>query len=185
MVPAQTRTLVFVALILVFTLAPLTFVSLQPEIPRAVNLAWIAVAGAAGIVAYVGWSSRHVQFDLSPAGLAVRNSLFGKSIPRADLLPEEGRAVSLRDEPRLKPVLRTWGSGLIGYGEGWFRLRNRDKALLFLTDRTRVVDLPTRKGFRVLLSVDQPEEFLETARRIWGEDGLAAPPAPPPASIPR
>jgi hypothetical protein len=167
-VPSATKTLVFVACVLAFCMIPIVAtVSLFSQTPI-VAIAWVVTVLTGGVVSYVGWSSRHVCFELSPAGLRVRNSFFGRTIPRSDLLPERGRTVSIPEEPQLKPMLRTFGSGLVGYCEGWFRLRNWEKALIFLTDRTRVVDLPTRKGYRLLLSVPDPQQFLDTARQLWG-----------------
>jgi Bacterial PH domain len=167
-VPSTGKTAVFLGFVLVFCAIPI--VATLPLFGRmpVVAVAWFAALLSAGLVAFAGWSSRNVHFELSPTGLRVRGSLFGRAIPRADLQPEKGRAVSIEAEPQLKPILRTFGTGLIGYGEGWFRLRNGDKALLYLTDRTHVVDLPTRKGYRILLSVRDPEHFLHLARRIWG-----------------
>ncbi len=167
-VPATTKTFVFIAVVLAFCMVPI--VATLPLFARTpvVAIAWVVALGTGVVISYIGWSSRNVLFELSPEGLKVRNSLFGRTIPRADLLPERGQAVSIPKQPQLKPILRTFGSGLVGYCEGWFRLRNWDKALIFLTDRTRVVDLPTRKGYRILLSVADPEQFLEAARQIWG-----------------
>ncbi|HSG38065.1 MAG TPA: PH domain-containing protein [Thermoanaerobaculia bacterium] len=123
---------------------------------------------AGGLVAYSGYSSREVTFEVSPEGLRIRRSLYGRAIPRDQLLPEEARIVEMKEERGLRPALRTFGTGLPGYGEGWFRLANREKALLFFTSSPRAVYLPTRKGYKLLLSVDRPEEFLEEARRLWG-----------------
>jgi hypothetical protein len=62
------------------------------------------------------------------------------------------------------------GTGLPGYQAGWFRLRNGDRALLYLTDRSKAVYVPTTEGYGVLLSPAEPEQFLAalntlTARR--------------------
>jgi hypothetical protein len=42
--------------------------------------------------------------------------------------------------------------------------------LLFVTDRTRVARLPVRGGYSPLLSVADPEAFLEEARSLWGAE---------------
>jgi hypothetical protein len=51
-----------------------------------------------------------------------------------------------------------------GYQAGWFRLRNGESALLYLTDRTRAVYVPTELGYSLLLSPSDPERFLEAIR---------------------
>ncbi len=177
-VPSTAKTAVFVGFVLLCCLIPLVTVArLAFEVPLLILVGFVTFL-TGGVIAYIGWSSRHVSFELSEGGLRIRHSLFARLVPRADLLPEEGRAASILAEPQLKPVLRTFGSGLVGYCEGWFRLRNWDKALIFLTDRSSVVDLPTRRGYRLLLSVADPERFLADARRIWRRPSPVAMPAP-------
>jgi hypothetical protein len=54
---------------------------------------------------------------------------------------------------------------LPGYSAGWFRLRNGEKALAFVTDRQRVLYFPTWKGYSILLSVAEPDAMLAALRR--------------------
>ena len=72
--------------------------------------------------------------------------------------------MDLTAEREYRPSWRTNGVGLPGYSAGWFKLSNGQKALAFLTDRTRVVYLPTRAGYVLLLSVASPQEFLRALR---------------------
>lgn len=74
--------------------------------------------------------------------------------------------MDLTESPNYRPVWRTNGAGLPGYGSGWFQLENGDKALIFVTDKRRVVYLPTREGYSLLLSVPEPEKFLEALRQM-------------------
>jgi len=71
--------------------------------------------------------------------------------------------------------VRTRGTGLPGYSAGWFRLRNGEKALCFLTDRSRLAYVPTRAGFSVLLSVllsvERPDAFLAALARLAPSGG--------------
>ena len=68
-------------------------------------------------------------------------------------------------EPDYQPKWRTNGAGLPGYAAGWFKLRNKEKALVFLTDRSRVVYIPTNKDYSVLLSVREAEEFADAIQQ--------------------
>jgi hypothetical protein len=56
------------------------------------------------------------------------------------------------------------GTGLPGYSAGWFSLRNGEKALLFVTDRSRVVRIPTRDGYSLMVSPRHPQAFMEALR---------------------
>ena len=67
--------------------------------------------------------------------------------------------MDLTESPNYRPVWRTNGAGLPGYGSGWFGLANGDQALIFVTDKRRVVYLPTREGYSLLLSVQEPDKF--------------------------
>ena len=85
-------------------------------------------------------------------------------MPASALLVEDARALDLGRERQYRPKWKTNGSGLPGYQAGWFKLRNGEKSLLFVTDRSRVVYVPTRDGYSVMLSVTHPEQFLESLR---------------------
>ena len=117
------------------------------------------------VLVFVGYSARHTRFEVSPEGLRISGDFFGRLIAAESLETDRARRVDLAAEPELRPRWRTMGSGLPGYQSGWFRLRNREKALVYLTDRSRVVHLPTSLGYSLLLSVEQPELFLEALAR--------------------
>ena len=48
---------------------------------------------------------------------------------------------------------------------GWFRLRDGERALLYVTDPARVVYLPTADGYSVMLSVADPAAFIASLQR--------------------
>ena len=132
--------------------------------------AWIVdlvLGGILVLLASLAYASRHVRFEISPAGLAIRGDIYGRRLAFQSLLTGEAKALDLRADPAHRPVLRTNGAGLPGYGSGWFKLANGEQALLFVTDR-RVVYLPTRDGYAVLLSVAEPEAFLQALRQEAG-----------------
>ncbi|HSA56551.1 MAG TPA: PH domain-containing protein [Gemmatimonadaceae bacterium] len=108
---------------------------------------------------------RASRFEVTEEGLRLRGDLYGRMIPRSQLRVEEARPVDLSREPGLRPSWRTLGTGLPGYQGGWFRLRNGEKALLYLTDRTKAVYVPTTSGYSVLLSPRDPDAFLDALRR--------------------
>ena len=164
-VPSGAKTFGFVAALLVLVLIPvLISVAKVPLVAPAL----LIVLGVGAIVGYSAASSRRALFELLPEELRIRHSMFGKRVPREEILLAEARAIDLTQETPYKPFLRLWGAGLLGYCEGWFLLRNSQRALAFLTDRARVAYLPTAKGYKVMLSVEDPQAFLDAARRVWG-----------------
>jgi Bacterial PH domain len=121
----------------------------------------------AGIVffGYLAYSTQYVRFEVSPAGVKISGDLYGRSIPARDLVTGEAREVDLDAAKPLQLVARTNGSGLPGYKSGWFALRNGGKALVFVTDPKRVVYVPTRDGYSLLLSVADPQRFVEALKQ--------------------
>lgn len=118
------------------------------------------------ILLYLILAPKLVRFELSPEGLHIRGELYGRRIPAGELLADQAIAVDLRTDTDRRLVRRTNGIGLPGYRSGWFRLANGEKALVFVTDQSRVVYIPTRQGYPVLLSVERPQEFLYRLRAL-------------------
>jgi len=145
-----------------------------PMIPAASGSLWFFAILAVIILAilplfgYMAYSSRHTEFVVSPDGLDIRGTFYGRMIPASSLVVGEARAIDLTIERDFRPRWRTNGIGMPGYQAGWFRLRNRGKALLFVTDRRHVVYLPTRDGYSVFLSIRDPDAFLRVLKETAG-----------------
>jgi Bacterial PH domain len=106
------------------------------------------------------------KLEITSTGLRLSGELYGRFIPRSELKLEQSRLVDLTREPKLEPILRTFGTGLPGYSTGWFRLRNGAKALLYLTNRTQAVYVPTTAGYVVLVSPKDPAGFLAQLQKL-------------------
>ncbi len=144
-----------------------------PMIPATSKPFWVLIpilvvlfAGLLVLFAYIAYSSQNVRFELSDEGLRLRGDLYGRLIPASALIGEQARKMDLTESREYQPRWRTFGTGLPGYRAGWFRLRNREKALLYVTDASRVVYIPTRDNYSVLLSVAEPERFLQAPSGI-------------------
>jgi hypothetical protein len=124
----------------------------------AIVFALVAIIAVFSVIAY---STRNVKFELTDNGLRIRGGIYGKFIPRDVLVREKARVINLNVERDYKPRWRTNGVGLPGYAEGWFRLVNGERALLFVTERSRIVYIPTTEGYSLLLTPSRPEEFLK------------------------
>jgi Bacterial PH domain len=141
-----------------------------PIAPAASRYLWFMIPVVVillGAVALLATSIRGAQsstFEIRPDGLRLRGDLWGRFIPKAELRVDLARRVDMTQEEGLRPKWRRIGTALPGYQSGWFRLRNGDKALLYLTDRTRAVYVPTTAGYVLLLSPSDPDGFLSTLR---------------------
>jgi Bacterial PH domain len=144
-----------------------------PMIPPATNtVTWIMVAvtalmgGLALLFTYFALTMGKASFEVSSEGLRLRGDLYGRLIPAQSLQVEQAQIVNLNHDASHQLKLRTMGTSVPGHQAGWFRLNNGEKALVYLTDRSRVVYLPTRNGYSVMLSTPQPEAFLAALQRI-------------------
>ena len=113
----------------------------------------------AALLGFLTWISRRVRFELDPQGLRIRGP-YGRLIPRESIDLENARMVDLKNDSSYRRAIRTNGIGMPGFAAGWFRFKGGRSALLFVTDRTKVVSIPTHLGYEVLLSPAEPEAFL-------------------------
>ena len=106
------------------------------------------------------------RFEIGADGLRLEGDLYGRLVPKSQLRVDLARRVDLGRDEELRPRWRRMGTGLPGYQAGWFRLRNGEKALLYLTDRSRAVYIPTTAGYSLLLSPADPDAFLSRLRSV-------------------
>jgi len=125
----------------------------------------LILVGVIGLLISFGYQARHASFTLSDQGLRISPGLFGRFIPKEDINTEGVRVINLNIETGYKPKWRTNGAGLPGYDAGWFKLENKEKALLFVTDRSSVVYIPTNRDYSVMLSVKEAGEFTDLLRQ--------------------
>jgi len=148
-------------------------VSTFPIAPATSRYLWflipvlIVLIGAAVLLVASVRGAHSSTFEIGPDGLRLPGAVWGRLIPKAELRVDLARRVDLTQEEGFTPKSRRMGTALPGYQAGWFRLRNGEKALLYLTDRTRAVYLPTTAGYVLLLSPADPDGFLS---RLRGED---------------
>lgn len=128
----------------------------------------LLLLGVLVLLAWVAWSSQHSRAEIHSDGLRLVGDLWGRKIPFADLDLGSAEILDIQKGDPFQPRGRTMGTGLPGYAAGWFRLRNGDKALVYLTRYDRVVHIPTRQGYRLMLSPENPERFLESLRARGG-----------------
>ncbi len=118
-----------------------------------------------GLFAFIGYSARNTKFEVTDQGLRIKGGIYGRFIDKEEITGENVKIIDLNADPEYKPKIRTNGIGLPGYSEGWFKLKNNEKALLFVTDRSKVVYIPTKQDYSVLLSVSEADEFYQATKQ--------------------
>lgn len=106
--------------------------------------------------------------EVSSGEVRIKAPFYGRSVPMASIDCASARIIDLTTAGDLRPRMRTNGIGLPGYAAGWFKLSNGERALLLVTDKRRVLYLPTREGYSILVSASAPEKLLEAIRRNGG-----------------
>jgi len=141
-----------------------------PMIPAASKSLWFFAIISLVLVAvlllmiWLAWSMQHVRFTVSNEGLRLQGDLYGRLIPLKSLKLDEAVVTNLNNDKDHQPKWRTMGTGLPGYAAGWFKLRNGMKALLYVTDRTRVARIPTTEGYTVMVSAAEPQALIEALK---------------------
>ena len=107
---------------------------------------------------------KNASFEVAKDRLIIHGGMYGRTIPLSDLILEKALSVNLHEVPDLKLKSRRNGLALPGLKTGWFRLQNKEKALAFLTDPNQVAYIPTRNGFSLLFSLQEPDRFIHLLR---------------------
>lgn len=98
--------------------------------------------------------------------LIVRTGVGTQRIALSNLRKHGLRRADLDAEPALRPWLKTRGAGLPGLQSGWFRLKNRERAVLLVLDRKRVSYLRSdADNLSLLLSLRDPDALAALIAR--------------------
>jgi hypothetical protein len=125
----------------------------------------VILIGVIGLLASFGYQARHATFTLTDEGLRISPGIYTRTIPKENIDTAGVRVMDLNLEKNYQPKWRTNGAGLPGYSAGWFKLQNKEKALLFVTDRSSVVYIPTTGNYSVMLSVREADEMVRQIQR--------------------
>lgn len=118
------------------------------------------------VLLYTGYAALHSRVELENDRLRLVGDLWRRTIPIESIDVSKARILKLSRKSEYSLKWRTFGTSLPGYASGWFRLRNGQKALVCLTKSDRIVYLPTSLNYALMLSVEQPEQFIETLQRL-------------------
>ncbi|UCH47416.1 MAG: hypothetical protein JSU95_15260 [Betaproteobacteria bacterium] len=141
-----------------------------PIVPASAKPIWILGAVCIILViifaalAYTAYSARNSRLEVGENQLRLEGDFWGRSIDFTSLQLDNAAIIDLDSSSNYAPRRRTFGTAVPGYASGWFRLRNGEKALAYLTARKAVVYIPTTLGYSLLLSTDRPQQFLDALR---------------------
>jgi len=120
----------------------------------------------AGFFGYKAYAVEHAIVKVTAEAIEIEG-MYPKRIIRGNIVLDGAKVLNLKRDKSVRLTRRNNGINLGGYRAGWFEVNHEGQALVVITDRSRVVYLPTREDYVVMLSMDDPEYFLETLRETW------------------
>ena len=96
----------------------------------------------------------------------IASAFYKRSLALTELKLDEARVVDLDERTELKPARKANAVDIPGFKGGWFRLRNRRKAFVAMLGGPRVLWLPTRNDYDLLLQPRHPQALLEHLRKL-------------------
>lgn len=165
-IPASSGVFIFLWGFVIFILAIFLVTSLNSGFDAAsIAVELVVFLGVGGVLGFFAYQSRHAAFSITGQGLKIGPGLYGRVIPWDKIDVSGVRMINLKLEKQYQAKWRMNGAGLPGYAAGWFKLYNTEKALLFVTDSSNVVYIPTTENYSVLLSTKGADAMVETIRR--------------------
>ena len=109
------------------------------------------------------YSMKNTSISINDNEIIIKTFLYGRKILITDVLANEIKTIDLNQNSEYKISVRINGISLPNFHLGWMRLKNGEKALVFLTNREKVLLLPT-KNYLVLFSMERTEEFINALK---------------------
>ncbi len=110
-------------------------------------------------------SMKKVSYTVTGNSLKISALFFGRTIPLDKIQRESVSVLDLKARDEYSPAVRTGGIGLPGFKSGWFKLKNGDKALLFMSDPEQLVLVPLKEDYVLLLSTTDPQGLVGALKR--------------------
>jgi hypothetical protein len=117
------------------------------------------IIGMIGIMIAV----KHTNILMRDGVIIINSFPYGKKMPVENISVDEIRTINLNENKEYDISIRTNGIGLPSFHSGWMKLNNGKKALVFITNKNKVLLMPV-KDYVVLFSMDKTEEFIAELR---------------------
>jgi hypothetical protein len=132
---------------------------------------WLTSVGIVAALTLPLWwlidrALRRHRIEVGDDGLEIASAFYKRRLALAELKLDEARVVDLEERTELKPAGKSNAVSMPGFHGGWFRLRNRRKAFVAMTAGSRVLWLPTRNDYDLLLQPRHPQALLEHLRKL-------------------
>jgi hypothetical protein len=111
------------------------------------------------------YSMKNTTLSLTNKEIIIKTVMYGKKIPLENILINEIKKINLNEDNEYTISIRTNGISLPNFKSGWMRLKNGEKALVYITDKNNVVLIPV-KEYLILFSMENIEEFIKKIKEV-------------------
>ncbi|QSX33974.1 hypothetical protein JYB87_01580 [Shewanella avicenniae] len=150
--------------LIVFLIVIMWFVYRKPMPAMAMSVSVGLVIASVGFFGWMYWQANNASVDIAQQKLQLHLPLYGRNIALSDLELNAAKVVDMNSDDAPALSWRTNGVGLPGYQLGWFQLKQDGKALVAVSDPQRVLYIPTKLGFSLLLSSPEATALLRQLR---------------------
>lgn len=168
LVPAGASAMVFLAAITLIPLAVALLIVWNEAAEWREMPGWLVgllIGLGPALLVYAAVAVRNPSVQLGADGLQIRARFINKTWKPAVIDRTGAKLINLESHAELRPRWKLWGAALPGLSSGLFKLRNGEKAHVYITDKTKVVYIPTESG-PILLSLVRPKDFLATLQGL-------------------
>jgi hypothetical protein len=128
-----------------------------------IGAAMLVLLLAGGWLALDALLRRH-RLRLDGEGIDIATTLYTRRLRWQELDLETARVIDLDEHPESRPLLKTNGYALPGFRSGWFRARDFSRMFVAAAGGSRLLRIPTRLGYALLLQPGDPKALLERMR---------------------
>lgn len=132
---------------------------------------WAGVLGGVCVLVLAIWAIleralRRHRLGVDASGIEIATTFYKRRVPLAELDLDHARVIDLDEHTELKPLFKTSGFALPGLSSGWFRSRGLRKLFVASVGGKRLLWLPTRAGYDLLLQPRNPQALLDRLREL-------------------
>jgi hypothetical protein len=109
---------------------------------------------------------RRHRLLVDEAGITVATTLYTRRLPWRDLDLVAAKVIDIEEHTGSRPLLKSNGVAVPGFRSGWFRGRDFSRLFVATAGGTRLLRIPTRLGYTLLLQVVDPGLLLDRMRTL-------------------
>lgn len=129
----------------------------------------LALAAYAGLVLLM----RRHRLRMDAGGVELATTFYTRRLRWEQLRLDAARVVDIAERTELRPLLKTNGASMPGFHSGWFRSRSFTRLFVATVGGRRLLWVPTRQGYDLLLQPRKPAAVLARMQALAAASAVA------------